>query len=172
MAAVSTRPFKAEEGGKAVGEAATLAAATASPAARRQCRHLPVLFIVLQRRHFAYKQALATSYAARLKTGTTVLIQPILQASLSINPRGVSRRAGNDQLCRAWLGDELDGAPDSDDSEFGSQSTKAIPVTRPSSLRVWTPGVPGTATPSFSRLTRARATDIPAEPADNSSYGT
>lgn len=66
------------------------------------------------------QQALQTSYASRLRTGSTVLVQPILQSALSLNPRAAARRAGLINYADPPSGDELDVDPDTDDSEFNT----------------------------------------------------
>lgn len=66
-------------------------------------------------------QALRTTYASRLRTGTTLLMQPILASSSSAIPGGRTgtRRGGVINYADPGSGDELDaGAIDTDDSDF------------------------------------------------------
>ncbi|KDR82857.1 hypothetical protein GALMADRAFT_238467 [Galerina marginata CBS 339.88] len=65
-------------------------------------------------------QAMQTSYASRLKTGVTLLVQPILASSSAANTRTATRRGGVINYADPGSGDDLPdaGALDSDDSDF------------------------------------------------------
>lgn len=92
-------------------------------------------------------QALQTTYASRLRTGSTVLMQPVLQSTISLNPRGASRRAGMVNYADPGSGDEIEVDPDTDDSDFNSL-TAVKPLGRTSSFR--NRGTSGYATPQSS----------------------
>ncbi|KZT44432.1 SNF5-domain-containing protein [Sistotremastrum suecicum HHB10207 ss-3] len=71
-------------------------------------------------------QALHTSYASRLRTGATLIMQPILTSATTTSLRNSSRRAGLINYTEPGSGDELDGPMESDDSDFvASGGTKA-----------------------------------------------
>jgi chromatin structure-remodeling complex subunit SFH1 len=65
-------------------------------------------------------QALHSTYASRLRTGTTLLMQPILQAASAANMRSSTRRGGVVNYADPGSGDDMPdaGAIDSDDSDF------------------------------------------------------
>ncbi|KAH7885438.1 hypothetical protein F5I97DRAFT_1810951 [Phlebopus sp. FC_14] len=65
-------------------------------------------------------QALHSTYASRLRTGTTLLMQPILNAGSSTTARASTRRGGMINYAEPGSGDEFPdaGALDSDDSDF------------------------------------------------------
>lgn len=66
------------------------------------------------------KQALVSTYSSRLRTGATLLMQPILAASSATNTRAATRRGGVINYADPGSGDDLPdaGALDSDDSDF------------------------------------------------------
>jgi len=65
-------------------------------------------------------QALHSTYASRLRTGTTLLMQPILQAPSATTMRTSTRRGGVINYADPGSGDDIPdaGAMDSDDSDF------------------------------------------------------
>lgn len=67
------------------------------------------------------QQALQTTYSSRLRTGATLLMQPILTtpATAATGTRTGTRRGGVINYADPGSGDELDaGGPDTDDSDF------------------------------------------------------
>ena len=69
-------------------------------------------------------QALQSTYASRLRTGATLLMQPILASSSTAGTRTATRRGGVVNYADPGSGDELPdaGAIDSDDSDFVATS--------------------------------------------------
>lgn len=65
-------------------------------------------------------QALHSSYSSRLRTGTTLLMQPILPSASATTTRAATRRGGVVNYADPGSGDDLPdaGALDSDDSDF------------------------------------------------------
>ncbi|KAF8908851.1 hypothetical protein CPB84DRAFT_92030 [Gymnopilus junonius] len=65
-------------------------------------------------------QAFTSTYASRLKTGTTLLVQPILASTSTSTLRTTTRRGGVINYADPGSGDDLPdaGALDSDDSDF------------------------------------------------------
>lgn len=65
-------------------------------------------------------QALQSSYAPRLRTGATLLMQPILASTAATHSRATARRGGVVNYADPGSGDEFPdaGALDSDDSDF------------------------------------------------------
>ena len=65
-------------------------------------------------------QALHSTYASRLRTGTTLLMQPIIQAASATTMRSSTRRGGVINYADPGSGDDMPdaGAIDSDDSDF------------------------------------------------------
>ncbi|PFH53406.1 hypothetical protein AMATHDRAFT_137812 [Amanita thiersii Skay4041] len=65
-------------------------------------------------------QALHSSYASRMRTGVSLLMQPILASSSTTNTRAATRRGGVVNYADPGSGDDLPdaGALDSDDSDF------------------------------------------------------
>ncbi|KAF8195600.1 hypothetical protein BJ912DRAFT_1056814 [Pholiota molesta] len=65
-------------------------------------------------------QALQSTYASRLKTGVSLLVQPILASSSALTARTATRRGGVINYADPGSGDDLPdaGALDSDDSDF------------------------------------------------------
>ncbi|KAF8967189.1 hypothetical protein BDZ97DRAFT_1656911 [Flammula alnicola] len=65
-------------------------------------------------------QALQSTYASRLKTGVTLLVQPILASSSTSNARTATRRGGVINYADPGSGDDIPdaGAIDTDDSDF------------------------------------------------------
>ncbi|KAF9452915.1 SNF5-domain-containing protein [Macrolepiota fuliginosa MF-IS2] len=65
-------------------------------------------------------QALQSTYAPRLRTGTTLLMQPILSSATTTHSRVATRRGGVVNYADPGSGDEFPdaGALDSDDSDF------------------------------------------------------
>jgi chromatin structure-remodeling complex subunit SFH1 len=65
-------------------------------------------------------QALQSTYASRLRTGATLLMQPVIAASSASGARTATRRGGVVNYADPGSGDELPdaGALDSDDSDF------------------------------------------------------
>jgi len=65
-------------------------------------------------------QALQSTYASRLKTGVTLLVQPIFASATASNLRTAARRGGVINYADPGSGDDLPdaGALDSDDSDF------------------------------------------------------
>lgn len=65
-------------------------------------------------------QALHSTYASRLRTGTTLLVQPILPTGAATTTRTATRRGGIVSYVDPGSGDEEPdaGALDSDDSDF------------------------------------------------------
>lgn len=66
------------------------------------------------------QQALHSTYASRLRTGATLLMQPILPAASATTTRATTRRGGVVNYADPGSGDDLPdaGALDSDDSDF------------------------------------------------------
>lgn len=65
-------------------------------------------------------QALQSTYASRLRTGATLLMQPILSSASATSTRAATRRGGVINYADPGSGDDLPdaGALDSDDSDF------------------------------------------------------
>lgn len=65
-------------------------------------------------------QAIQSTYASRLRTGATLLMQPILASTATTNSRTTTRRGGVINYADPGSGDEFPdaGAIDSDDSDF------------------------------------------------------
>ncbi|KAF9483508.1 SWI-SNF chromatin remodeling complex, Snf5 subunit [Pholiota conissans] len=65
-------------------------------------------------------QALQSTYASRLKTGVSLLVQPIFASSSSLTSRTATRRGGVINYADPGSGDDIPdaGALDSDDSDF------------------------------------------------------
>jgi chromatin structure-remodeling complex subunit SFH1 len=65
-------------------------------------------------------QALQSTYASRLRTGATLLIQPILASAAASTTRAATRRGGVINYADPGSGDDLPdaGALESDDSDF------------------------------------------------------
>jgi len=65
-------------------------------------------------------QALQSTYASRLKTGVSLLVQPILVSASSSNTRAATRRGGVINYADPGSGDDIPdaGAIDTDDSDF------------------------------------------------------
>lgn len=66
------------------------------------------------------QQALQSTYASRLRTGATLLMQPILASASATTTRAATRRGGVINYADPGSGDDLPdaGALDSDDSDF------------------------------------------------------
>ncbi|GLB38628.1 putative SNF5 / SMARCB1 / INI1 [Lyophyllum shimeji] len=86
-------------------------------------------------------QALQSTYASRLRTGATLLMQPILTAPSATGARTSTRRGGLINYADPGSGDDLPdaGALDSDDSDFVASGG-----TRTSIRQSRTRGAPGT----------------------------
>ena len=84
-------------------------------------------------------QALTSTYASRLKTGATLLVQPILASTSSLTSRTATRRGGVINYADPGSGDDIPdaGALESDDSEFHA-SAGTRPSTRQSCTRMGT----------------------------------
>ncbi|KAF7979979.1 hypothetical protein HWV62_40054 [Athelia sp. TMB] len=69
-------------------------------------------------------QALHSTYASRLRTGTTLLVQPILPTGAATTTRTATRRGGAVSYVDPGSGDEEPdaGAIDSDDSDFAASA--------------------------------------------------
>ncbi|XP_006462509.1 hypothetical protein AGABI2DRAFT_193639 [Agaricus bisporus var. bisporus H97] len=101
-------------------------------------------------------QALQSTYASRLRTGATLLMQPTLATTAAAHARNTSRRGGVVNYADPGSGDEFvdAGAIDSDDSDFvASGGTRtAIRQTRGSRLAsgvsVFNSGAGSSATPN------------------------
>lgn len=67
-----------------------------------------------------FPQALQSTYASRLKTGATLLVQPILASTSSLTSRTATRRGGVINYADPGSGDDIPdaGALDSEDSDF------------------------------------------------------
>lgn len=101
-------------------------------------------------------QALQSTYASRLRTGATLLMQPIFASTAAAHSRATTRRGGVVNYADPGSGDEFPdaGAIDSDDSDFvASGGTRtAIRQTRGgrmgTGVSVFNSGVGSSATPN------------------------
>ncbi|TFK40761.1 SWI-SNF chromatin remodeling complex, Snf5 subunit [Crucibulum laeve] len=78
------------------------------------------------------RQALESTYASRLRTGATLLMQPILANPTAAGTRAATRRGGVINYADPGSGDDLPdaGALDSDDSDFAGGTRSAIRQSR------------------------------------------